>query len=144
VNIDWVMTDHPSWLVADDDSAYRAVRNRDAVWALTVTRVGGRSTACARRVSGNAGEPPLDIVDPACLTGPKTMVSGLRQLGTVARWRNPDLWDALATSIVRQVIRAGRRRVGASGWGPAVRMDAANTCLGSSPCQYDRSRRAMN
>ena len=110
MNIDWVMTDHPSWLVADDDSTYRAVRNRDAVWVLTVSRAAGRLAVGARRVIGNAGEPKLDIVDPACLTGAKTMVSGLRQLGTVARWRNPDLWDALATSIVRQVIRAGQAR----------------------------------
>lgn len=110
MNVDWVMTDHPSWLVADDASAYRAVRNRDAVWVLTVSRAGGGPAVGARPVTGDAGQPPLDIVDPAGLTGPRTMVSGLRQLGTVARWRNPDLWDALATSIVRQVIRAGQAR----------------------------------
>lgn len=34
----------------------------------------------------------------------------LRAAGTVRRWRNPNLWDALATSIVRQVIRAGQAR----------------------------------
>jgi DNA-3-methyladenine glycosylase II len=28
----------------------------------------------------------------------------------VARWRNTDLWDALATSIIRQVIRASHAR----------------------------------
>ncbi len=38
------------------------------------------------------------------------MVAPLRAAGIVARWRNPDLWDALATSIVRQVIRAGHAR----------------------------------
>lgn len=38
------------------------------------------------------------------------MLASLRELGMVARWRNPDLWDALATSIIRQVIRAGQAR----------------------------------
>ncbi|UOE21381.1 hypothetical protein NI17_009820 [Thermobifida halotolerans] len=31
--------------------------------------------------------------------------------GPVARLRNPDLWDALATAIIRQVIRAGQARL---------------------------------
>lgn len=34
------------------------------------------------------------------------LAASLDQLGTVARFRNPDLWDALATAIIRQVIRA--------------------------------------
>jgi DNA-3-methyladenine glycosylase II len=105
-----VMTDHPSWLVADDDSTYRAVRSGDAVWALTITRTCGRLAARAHQVTGRGHEPLLDIVDPEDLTGPKPMLSRLRELGPVARWRNPDLWDALATSIVRQVIRAGQAR----------------------------------
>ncbi|MCI4064514.1 hypothetical protein MRQ36_18680 [Micromonospora sp. R77] len=34
----------------------------------------------------------------------------LGALGAVARVRNPSLWDALATAVVRQVIRAGQAR----------------------------------
>ncbi len=52
----------------------------------------------------------LDVIDPAALTGPTAMVASLCTAGTVARWRNPDLWDALATAIMRQVIRAGQAR----------------------------------
>ncbi|MFE2756528.1 hypothetical protein ACFXGA_31480 [Actinosynnema sp. NPDC059335] len=52
----------------------------------------------------------LDVIDPGRLTGADEVVDVLRAAGTVGRWRNPDLWDALATSIVRQVIRAGQAR----------------------------------
>ncbi|MBO4164085.1 hypothetical protein JQN83_25160 [Micromonospora sp. MMS20-R2-23] len=31
-------------------------------------------------------------------------------MGSVARLRNPDLWEAVATAIIRQVIRAGQAR----------------------------------
>ncbi len=106
-----VMTDHPSWLSADNGSAHRAVRCGASVWALTCTPAGsGGHDTDAHLVSG-AGDPPvIDVLDPATLTGEHAVVAPLRAAGTVARWRNPDLWDALATSIVRQVIRAGQAR----------------------------------
>jgi len=50
------------------------------------------------------------VFDPAMLVGSEPAVAGLRRLGVVARWRNPDLWDALATAVLRQVIRAGQAR----------------------------------
>jgi DNA-3-methyladenine glycosylase II len=50
------------------------------------------------------------VIDPAGLVGVDPVVVGLRAAGPVARLRNPDLWDAVATSIVRQVIRAGQAR----------------------------------
>jgi DNA-3-methyladenine glycosylase II len=105
-----VMVDHPSWL-STDGTAYRAVRFRGSVWVLTSvpTGTGGYRTA-ALPVSGEGDAPVLDVVDPARLTGPGDMVDVLCAAGVVGRWRNPDLWDALATSIVRQVIRAGQAR----------------------------------
>ncbi|WP_433329901.1 hypothetical protein [Spirillospora sp. CA-294931] len=46
---------------------------------------------------------------------PATVPAGLRdaleQLGPVRRWRNPSLWDALATAIIRQVVRADQARI---------------------------------
>lgn len=107
-----VMTDHPSWLSTDTGAAFRAVRCGNAVWALTATRAedGGRRHTAADRVSGMGEAPVVDVIDPAALIGTGEIVNGLRAAGRVARWRNPDLWDALATSIVRQVIRAGQAR----------------------------------
>jgi DNA-3-methyladenine glycosylase II len=111
VIVDSVMTDHPSWLSTDTGAAFRAVRCGNAVWALTATSAeDGRQHTAADRVSGRGEEPVVDVIDPATLTGTGQIVAGLRAAGRVARWRNPDLWDALATSIVRQVIRAGQAR----------------------------------
>jgi DNA-3-methyladenine glycosylase II len=36
--------------------------------------------------------------------------TALSGLGSVARFRNADLWDAIGTAIIRQVIRAGQSR----------------------------------
>jgi DNA-3-methyladenine glycosylase II len=105
-----VMTDHPSWLLAGD-TAYRAVRSGRSTWVLTCVPTGtGACRAEAHPVCREGNAPVLDVVDPAGLTGPDDVVGVLRAAGTVGRWRNPDLWDALATSIVRQVIRAGQAR----------------------------------
>ncbi len=110
-----VMTDHPSWRSTATGAAFRAVRCGNAVWALTATSAtsgedGGQQHTAADRVSGDGEAPVVDLIDPAELTGTGEIVTGLRRAGRVARWRNPDLWDALATSIVRQVIRAGQAR----------------------------------
>lgn len=106
-----VMIDHPSWLLTDKDTAYRAVRCGASVWALTCTPVGSRhETTEAHLVAGVAGTPVIDLFDPNTLTGEQAVIAPLQAAGTVARWRNPDLWDALGTSIVRQVIRAGQAR----------------------------------
>lgn len=105
-----VMTDHPSWLSAGD-TTYRAVRSGRSTWVLTCTPT--RTDECwaeAHLVSGEGDAPVLDVIDPAGVTGVDDVVGVLRAAGTVGRWRNPDLWDALATSIVRQVIRAGQAR----------------------------------
>lgn len=106
-----VLTDHPSWLSASPGTGYRAVRCQESVWVLTCAPAdtGGFATTTAL-LSGAGDGPVVDVFDPATVTGPASMAGRLRETGTVARWRNPDLWDALATSIVRQVIRAGQAR----------------------------------
>ncbi len=105
------MTDHPSWLSTDTGAAYRAVRCGASVWALTCMPCGSIGHETAALLVAGAGDPPVvDVADPATLTGAKAVVTPLQDAGTVARWRNPDLWDAVATSIVRQVIRAGQAR----------------------------------
>jgi len=38
------------------------------------------------------------------------LLAALQSLGKVARLRNPSLWDALATAIIRQVIRAAQAK----------------------------------
>ncbi|GAA2407473.1 hypothetical protein GCM10010191_14760 [Actinomadura vinacea] len=41
---------------------------------------------------------------------PAALERALRDLGPVRRWRNPSLWDAVATAIIRQVISADQAR----------------------------------
>ncbi len=106
-----VMTDHPSWLSTEAGVAYRAVRCGDAVWALGCIPAGSdRRRIVAHCVAGAGDAPVVDVIDPGTVTDSTMMVTHLREAGTVARWRNPDLWDAMATSILRQVIRAGQAR----------------------------------
>jgi DNA-3-methyladenine glycosylase II len=38
------------------------------------------------------------------------LCGALMSLGSVARFRTPDLWDAIGTAIIRQVIRAGHAK----------------------------------
>lgn len=106
-----VMLDHPSWLVNDDGLVCRAVRCESSVWTVTCSPLlaTGR-TVRMHRESGHVGSPTLDVIDPDCLPADDDVAVALRNAGVVARLRNPDLWDALVTSIVRQVIRAGQAR----------------------------------
>lgn len=108
--VNHVMTDHPSWISTGDGAAFRAVRSGPAVWVLTCDPVAGGYEATAEGRSRAGERSVLDAIDPACLTGSGSVADRLRLAGTVGRWRNPDLWDALATAIVRQVIRAAQAR----------------------------------
>jgi DNA-3-methyladenine glycosylase II len=106
-----LMLDHPSWLVNDDATAYRVVRSAGSVWSVTsVAAAEGGQRVRTVRVDGAGPAPVLDVFDPAAVTSQHAVAAALRQAGPVARLRNPDLWDALATAIIRQVIRAGQAR----------------------------------
>ncbi|WP_228684554.1 DNA glycosylase family protein [Amycolatopsis thermoflava] len=107
--VDAVMIDHPAWMPAAE-GLLRVVRRRDTVWLLSCRQGSSGCTTDAQPLIGSGERPVLDVLDPSTLTGPDDLVAPLRDAGRVGRWRNPDLWDALATSIVRQVIRAGQAR----------------------------------
>ncbi|WP_208544487.1 hypothetical protein [Saccharomonospora piscinae] len=104
------MLDHPSWLTGDDRVSRRAARVGEAVWLVVATPGTAGTEIELHRVRGTGTEPWFDLFDPAELRGHDEMASPLRQDGSVARMANPDPWDAVATSIIRQVIRAGQAR----------------------------------
>lgn len=108
-----VMTDHPAWQSDSEGKAFRAVRCGASVWVLTCRPCeSGSGYETAAEPVSDAGDPPVvDVIDPAALIGPAAVVAPLCEMGEVARWRNPDPWDALATAVIRQVIRAGQARV---------------------------------
>ncbi|HEY4004008.1 MAG TPA: hypothetical protein VGM60_02315 [Pseudonocardia sp.] len=106
-----VMAEHPGWSRDASGTVYRVVRSDASVWLLTgISDRRGRVETRAELVSGAGAAPTSDVADPAELVGPTEMVAPLRESGVVARWRNPNLWDAISTAIVRQVVRAGQAR----------------------------------
>jgi DNA-3-methyladenine glycosylase II len=61
-------------------------------------------------------------------TMPPTLANALTSVGPVRRWATPSLWDAIATAIIRQVIRADQARLHHQRFrrqhGPAVPTDS--------------------
>ncbi|WP_245562502.1 hypothetical protein [Nocardia araoensis] len=92
-----MMLDHPGWVQVSHDVAYRAVTD-------------GHHTAIVTDAGAAEAWLRSDEFDPAALAGADDMLMGLKAAGVVTRLANPSLWDALATAIVRQVIRAGQAR----------------------------------
>ncbi|MEU0517881.1 hypothetical protein [Streptosporangium sp. NPDC006007] len=103
----WLMLDHPAWDL-DAGAPVRALRTPEGAWRLT-----GSLNRTATLIRGDGPAPVVDSYDPAVLLDerlPDGLAAALRRLGRVERVRNPDLWEALVTGIVRQVIRAGQAR----------------------------------
>ncbi|MDQ3578719.1 MAG: hypothetical protein M3443_14225 [Actinomycetota bacterium] len=106
-----MMLDHPAWVTAEDGRAARACRVGGSVFSIVCTPRGSGHAVETVRVAGDSTvRPVVDIVDPATVKAPGALVDPLRLDGPVGRLRNPDVWEALATSTVRQVIRAGQAR----------------------------------
>lgn len=104
-----ITLDHPAWaLDPDGRTAERVVRLGTSIWLI---RDEGSDEVSMRCLHGdNSQRPRLDHFDPATLTGPAQLTEPLKAAGGIHRLRNPDLWDALATAIIRQVIRAPQAR----------------------------------
>lgn len=95
--------DHPGW----NPSGARAVRTPHGPLVLVADSV-------------DTGDPgilydgvALDRYSPADLgeTVPAHLRTALADQGPVSRLRTPDLWEAVATAIIRQVIRADQARL---------------------------------
>jgi DNA-3-methyladenine glycosylase II len=105
---DFVMVEHAAWL--PNGSGHRRV------FALAdggryLSTVSGGELAIHPLVTGSS-EPTLDsfIMSNGLLSKAPELATALRGLGTVVRFRNADLWDAIGTAIIRQVIRAGQSK----------------------------------
>jgi DNA-3-methyladenine glycosylase II len=105
---DFVMREHPAWLPAGPG------------WhRVFVTPAGGRWLAVAdggevkvRHLDGDDREPAVDrftLPEGAGADVPE-LAAALRGLGAVVRYRGADLWQALGTAILRQVIRAAQSK----------------------------------
>jgi DNA-3-methyladenine glycosylase II len=104
----FVMTEHPSWMPAPAGRA-RVVRAPDGgLWLACVQESGLE----LRPIVGSGCEPRADVFElpPMQPSGVGELAAALRGLGPVVRLRNGDLWDAVGTAILRQVIRAGQSK----------------------------------
>jgi DNA-3-methyladenine glycosylase II len=101
------MIEHPAWLPTGN-GARRVCALSGAVVLAEVQNGDLVLTA----LDGGETEPVADVVrlpDGAAEEVPE-LAKELTGLGQVGRLRNPSLWDALGTAILRQVIRAGQSK----------------------------------
>ncbi|MGH4016231.1 MAG: hypothetical protein ACRDSL_20370 [Pseudonocardiaceae bacterium] len=104
---DFVMTEHPAWLTANGHQRVFALPDGER----HLVTVSGSVLVRHSLVSG-ISEPTLDVftLSDGTLSEVPELATALVGLGTVVRFRNADLWDAIGTAIIRQVIRAGQSK----------------------------------
>jgi DNA-3-methyladenine glycosylase II len=105
-----VMTDHPAWTPTDGRAFVRAMRAGDRGHALARTD-GSSVDWCCRDAAAVGPEPDLFFLPASAAGDVPELARALGSLGTVARFRNPSLWDAVGTAIIRQVVRAAQAQV---------------------------------
>ncbi|GAA1910887.1 hypothetical protein [Streptantibioticus ferralitis] len=103
-----LITDHPAWTTHDDGTATRAMLANRSAWqacwsdgTLELHPL-GEATRAPRVVQTSGDQLPPGA--PAAL---RTALGGLER---VVRLPNPDLWDAITTAVLRQVVRAAQAR----------------------------------
>lgn len=100
-----VMTDHPAWAPTVGPWFARVMPSPDGSHALVRTD-GTRAEWCCPLAA--ACEPGIFALPEGAAP---ELAAPLGTLGPVARFANPSLWDAIATAVIRQVVRADQARV---------------------------------
>lgn len=103
---DFVMTEHAAWQQADGCVQRVFALDDGGRWLATLQE--GRLTLDL--LSGTEAEPARDVFMTPNVFAVPELATSLHSLGSVMRFRNADLWDAIGTSIIRQVIRAGQSK----------------------------------
>jgi DNA-3-methyladenine glycosylase II len=105
---DFVMVEHPAWQPLDG-GCRRVFTLPDGGRYLYTVRA--RELATHLLASGSR-EPTRDAftMSNGLLGEVPELATALVGLGSVLRFRNVDLWDAISTAILRQVIRAGQSK----------------------------------
>lgn len=103
-----LITDHPAWTTHADDTADRTVQVNGVAWSARWTG----SDLELHPLGEAVGAPRVDRTSADRLPAgtPAALLDALNGLGTVLRLPNPDLWDAITTAVLRQVVRAGQAR----------------------------------
>lgn len=104
---DCVMTEHAAWLPISGGAQRVFVMPDGGRWLAFAERNTFTLTALS---DGSAPARDTFTVSNDIVSEIPELATALRDLGTVVRFRNSDLWDAIGTAIIRQVIRAGQSK----------------------------------
>ena len=102
-----VMTDHPAWTPDGAPALTRALPVGGRGHALARTD-GSSVDWCCPDAAAAGPEPGVFALPASAAENVPELAGALGSLGTVARFRNPSLWDAIGTAIIRQVVRAAQ------------------------------------
>ena len=104
----FVMTEHPAWRITGQGS-YRVFALPDGgQWLVTIQ--GGELLSRPLVAGSDQPQPDVFRLPESAMSEAPELLEALTSLGTVARFRTPDLWEAIATAIIRQVIRAAHAK----------------------------------
>jgi DNA-3-methyladenine glycosylase II len=125
----YVMTEHAAWLPTDCGWRRVFAMSMDEQWLV---RVDGGSVTVDALTNGSGGPEWDSFALPAdTMTEIPDLTAAVAALGIVTRFRNADLWDALGTAVIRQVIRAGQSkklyRVFCAAYGERVELPGGET-----------------
>jgi len=106
---DFVMTEHAAWLPGEQGSQRVFTCAGGGRW-LAVAQ--GTTLTLDRLTPEPADQPAVDVftLPNGLLPAVPELRNALNGLGLVVRFRNADLWDAIGTAIIRQVIRAAQSK----------------------------------
>jgi len=106
--VTFTMTEQAAWQLGPEGPGRVFALPDGGRWLVTVTPNGPELHPL---VHGDS-RPQIDVAVPYGLSLGEVpeLSAALAELGPVARFRNPDLWDALGTAIIRQVIRAAQAK----------------------------------
>ncbi|MBB1033505.1 hypothetical protein G6031_03765 [Dietzia sp. CQ4] len=107
---DILITDHPAWIRTGKTDWIRAVRDSYGVGRMICAHASIEGDVTINGPACLSFSDTVRIIDCEKVAGTSKLEEEIRTLGRVARWANTDAWDAVATAIIRQVIRAGHAK----------------------------------
>jgi DNA-3-methyladenine glycosylase II len=103
-----LMQDHPAWLPTSTGSA-RVVQSASSTWLASWDNTLSEQVD-ATLLDGIADAAPRVVRIVAPRARRSAIEHAVAGVGPLLRLANPDLWDAIGTAIIRQVIRADQAR----------------------------------